>query len=219
VSKNEKVHRFEGEKIDVSWDARLCIHVQECTRAEGELFESGRKPWGDPDRGEPEYVAEVVRRCPSGALTYTRKDGGAEEAAAPRNVVTVANNGPLYAEGDLRIDGAPDDMPGLRYRAALCRCGASGNKPFCDGSHESSGFRDCGAIGETGSGEPKSEGGELRVELAKNGPLILTGHVALRSGAAREAWHGKKVALCRCGASDNKPFCDGTHKDAGFEAD
>ena len=75
-----KVYKFEGEKIDASWDERLCIHVSECTRAKGELFKSGRDPWGEPDRGEADYVAEVVRRCPTGALTYERKDGGATPA-------------------------------------------------------------------------------------------------------------------------------------------
>ncbi len=51
----KKVYKFEGEKTDVSWDGRLCIHIGECTRADGALFESGRDPWGQPDRGEPQY--------------------------------------------------------------------------------------------------------------------------------------------------------------------
>ena len=75
----KKIYDFDGEKIDVSWDGRLCIHIGECTRAEGELFVSKRKPWGQPDLGQPDYVAEVVKRCPTGALAYRRKDRGAEE--------------------------------------------------------------------------------------------------------------------------------------------
>ena len=67
---DKRVFKFDGEQLDVSWDGRLCIHVGECTRAKGELFVSGRKPWGQPDLGKAEYVAGVCRRCPTGALTY-----------------------------------------------------------------------------------------------------------------------------------------------------
>jgi len=137
---NQKVYKFDGEKLDVLWDGRLCIHVGECTRAKGELFVSGRKPWGQPDLVETDYVAEVCHRCPTGALTYTRKDGGSVEAVPSTNVVTLANNGPLYFEGNLQINGAADDMPGVEHRAALCRCGGSKNKPFCDGEHKQIGF-------------------------------------------------------------------------------
>jgi CDGSH-type Zn-finger protein/uncharacterized Fe-S cluster protein YjdI len=218
MSDDQKTYTFEGERVDVDWDGRLCIHVQECTRAKGELFESGRNPWGRPDLGEADYVAEVARRCPTGALTYRRKDGGTEETAPPVNVVTIANNGPLYVVGQLDIGRAKEDMPGVRYRAALCRCGDSSNKPFCDNTHEKARFTDRGAIGETGD-DTEAVGGPLKVQPAPNGPLLLSGNFALRAASGRESWRGSKAALCRCGASKNKPFCDGSHKAAGFEAE
>jgi CDGSH-type Zn-finger protein len=130
----------------------------------------------------------------------------------------VSNNGPLYAEGDLQVDGAGNDMPGVRYRVALCRCGDSKNKPFCDNTHEQADFRDRGAVGETGPGF-ESTGGPLEIKRAPNGPLLLTGNLTVVTGAGRAAWKGTKAALCRCGKSQNKPFCDGAHVDAGFEAD
>jgi CDGSH-type Zn-finger protein/uncharacterized Fe-S cluster protein YjdI len=216
---DSKIFKFAGEKMDVHWDGRLCIHVGECTRAKGELFVSGRKPWGQPDRAEPDHVAEVVRRCPTGALTIERKDGGAEETKPSANTVVLANNGPLYLEGDLQIDGAADDMPGARRRAALCRCGDSKNKPFCDNTHEKAEFCDRGAVGDTGAATLESTGGPLAVTRAPNGPLLLTGNFVIRTAAGRVGWRGTKAALCRCGASKNKPFCDGRHKDAGFEAE
>ena len=67
---DKKVFHYAGEKLDVSWDGRLCIHIGECTRAKGDLFVSGRDPWGRPDLAEPEYVASVVERCPTGALAF-----------------------------------------------------------------------------------------------------------------------------------------------------
>ena len=214
----KEIHTFKGRTVDVDWDGRLCIHVGECTRARGELFASGRDPWGQPDRAAADEVAEVVRRCPTGSLTYRRKDGKGAEEAPDSNTVVVASNGPLYVTGDLAIDGAPDDMPGVRTRAALCRCGASKNKPFCDNTHETVNFRDRGAVGDRGPGIGAS-GGRLEIARATNGPLLVRGNFRIVSGAGREAWTGEKAALCRCGASNNKPFCDGSHAGAGFEAD
>lgn len=214
----EKVFKYGGSKADVRWDGRLCIHVGECGRARNELFVNGRQPWCQPDLVSVDEVAEVVGRCPSGALTYERKDGGPEESPAPENVVSVMYNGPLYLRGDLEIDAAAEDMRGVRFRAALCRCGHSSNKPFCDNSHEQAGFKDYGAVGETGEGFDQA-GGKLRVSRALNGPLLLQGNFTIVAASGRRAWTGNKAALCRCGNSKNKPFCDGSHKTAGFQAD
>ena len=217
MSDEQQVFEFKGDRADVTWDGRLCIHVGECTRAEGELFESGRDPWCKPDEAATDALAAVVERCPTGALNVTR--GAAAETAPAHNTVVVSNQGPLYVRGDLEIDGAPDDAPGLQYRAALCRCGESKNKPFCDNSHEDlEDFNDRGSVGQVG--EPlEATGGKLLIGRAENGPLLLQGNVTIVSGSGREAWQGTKGALCRCGKSTNKPFCDGTHKTAGFEAE
>jgi CDGSH-type Zn-finger protein/uncharacterized Fe-S cluster protein YjdI len=215
----QTIHQYPGHAVDVSWDKRLCIHVGECGRAEGELFVGGRNPWCDPNvAGSAGAVAEVCQRCPTGALTYVRKDGGAAEVAPARNQVVVANDGPLYVSGDLVIDGAADDQPGVRFRAALCRCGASKNKPFCDNGHRELRFEDQGSVGSKGEGVVEA-GGKLQIRRAPNGPLLLNGSFTIITGAGREAWHGTRAALCRCGASKNKPFCDGSHKGAGFTAE
>jgi CDGSH-type Zn-finger protein/uncharacterized Fe-S cluster protein YjdI len=219
MADERNLHEYPGNDIDVRWDGQLCIHVGECGRAEGQLFVSGRKPWCDPNvGGTVEEVTEVCHRCPTGALTYIRKDGVALEQAPPRNVVVVSNDGPLFVTGDLAIDAAKDDQPGLRFRAALCRCGASNNKPFCDNRHREAAFADHGAVGSKGAASAEV-GGKLQIRRAANGPLLLNGNFTIVSGSGREAWHGTRAALCRCGASKNKPFCDGTHKAAGFTAE
>ncbi len=215
---DDKIVKYDGAEADVFWDGRLCIHVGECGRANNELFVGGRQPWCQPDRVGAEQVVDVVGRCPTGALTYQRKDGGPGEQAEAENVVSVIYNGPLYVRGELDIDGASDDMQGVRYRAALCRCGASKNKPFCDNSHEKVDFRDYGAVGDDGDALDE-EGGPLKIGRAPNGPLLLNGNFTIVAGSGRRAWTGTKAALCRCGQSKNKPFCDGAHKDAGFEAE
>jgi len=206
---------YPGEKATVSWNGGLCIHIAECGRAKGELFVGGRKPWCQPDLATDDEVQEVVLRCPTGALSMRLADDSRPEQAAPVNTVQVAYNGPLFVRGELQIEAAPDNVPGLGFRAALCRCGQSSNKPFCDNSHEEAGFRDYGAIGEQGDGDT-GIGGPLQIKPLENGPLLLKGNITLTGGSGRESWRGTQVALCRCGASKNKPFCDGQHKVVGF---
>ena len=216
MSNSDDTHTYPGDAVSVTWQGKLCIHVGECGRSSGPLFEGGRKPWCDPDlAAAAEDVAAVVERCPTGALTYERHDDGATEATPGTNVVMVSPHGPLYIRGDLEfagVDGAP------AARAALCRCGLSSNKPFCDNSHEDGGFRDRGAVGETGPGSSE-KGGRVVIKRAPNGPLLLSGNLAMRASSGRMAWQGTKVALCRCGASANKPFCDGSHARIGFQAE
>jgi CDGSH-type Zn-finger protein/uncharacterized Fe-S cluster protein YjdI len=214
----KKVFNYDGAEADVHWDERLCIHIGECGRANNDLFIGGRQPWCQPDQATPDEVADVVGRCPTGALAYLRKDGGEGESADSENIVSVMYNGPLYVRGDLDVDGAAQDMPGVKFRAALCRCGQSKNKPFCDNSHEEAGFKDYGAVGDKGEGLEAS-GGTLKVSLAPNGPLLLSGNFTIVAASGRKAWSGTKAALCRCGHSANKPFCDGAHKAAAFQGD
>ncbi len=214
---DKDIYEYPGDKINVSWDGRLCIHVAECGQAKGELFVGGRQPWCQPDLADVNEVKEVVERCPSGALSYQVKDGSAAESAPTENTLWVIYNGPYYVHGDLDIEGVTDEMPGVKYRAALCRCGASKNKPFCDNNHETVRFQDYGAVGETGS-ELSVSGGKLSISAVPDGPLIITGNVTIIAGSGRKAWQGNDVALCRCGASRNKPFCDGSHKTIGFKS-
>ena len=209
-------HRYEGKKIDVEWDGRLCIHVAECGHAEGDLFVRGRDPWCVPDGSSREEVREIVERCPTGALTYQDKDGSPESAPG-ENTVTIANNGPLYAHGELEIEGVAEDMAGVKFRAALCRCGKSANKPFCDNSHLEDGFNDTGSVGEKGPGL-NEKGGKLSINPLPDGPLLVSGNLTIRAASGRIAWQGATAALCRCGHSKNKPFCDGSHKQAGFRS-
>lgn len=212
------VKDFDGSTATVTWNSQLCIHVGECGRAKGDLFEAGRKPWCDPDTSSNENVLDVVKRCPSGSLSVVFKDDTKAEQSAVENTITVVYGGPLILQGELDIDGAPDDAPGLKFRAALCRCGLSKNKPYCDNSHVESEFKDYGAVGD--SGETLAEtGGPLKVSLIENGPIRLSGNVRIVAGSGRAAWQGTRTALCRCGLSKNKPFCDGSHRGSDWRSD
>lgn len=100
--------------------------------------------------------------------------------------------------------------------AELCRCGASRRKPFCDGSHEAVGFS---ASGEPATREPLTPalpGGALKISPQKNGPLRVAGPLELISHSGRLISRSNEVYLCRCGASADQPYCDGSHKKIGF---
>lgn len=209
--------QFKGKEATVDFCGKLCIGTGECGRAAGDLVVGGRQPWIVPDEAEQLDVKDVIERCPSGALSAQLKGGEAPETAPPINTIHVTQNGPYFVRGDLEIDGAPSDAPATSFRAALCRCGKSKNKPFCDSSHIEADFKDSGAVGRKGDAE-FSTGGALKVERQPNASLLVGGNLTIHAGTGREAWHGTKVSLCRCGASKNKPFCDGSHLGIGFEA-
>lgn len=212
-----KIHQHTGKTIDISYDVGRCIHAEACVHGLPAVFDPARKPWIDPDRAPADAVTAVIHRCPTGALHYRRKDGGPAETADAVNTATVAADGPLYLRGDLEVL-APDGTLLLKdTRLALCRCGASKNKPFCDGAHQQAGFRDPGQLGrQAGQSDPAGAGGALRITPLRKGPLQVKGEIRLQSADGRTCRRATELYLCRCGGSANKPFCDGTHAKLGF---
>jgi uncharacterized Fe-S cluster protein YjdI len=132
---------YRSEQIAVTFDPRICIHSQQCIRGLPEVFDTSRKPWINVDDAGPAEIAEAVMRCPSGALHFTRLDGGEAETPPAETTITPTINGPLYIRGNVRIYDAQGTLIREDTRVALCRCGHSMNKPFCDRTHLTSGFR------------------------------------------------------------------------------
>lgn len=212
----DRIHTYDGEALTVRYDVTRCIHSGECVRALKLVFDPKRSPWINPSAAAPDEIAQAVQRCPSGALSCERRDGGAAERAPARNVVWVIPSGPLHVRGTLRLTTPAGDQRELRV--LLCRCGNSANKPFCDGAHSRTSFRDPGSLGASGLSDGHTdESGQLEVRPAPNGPLLLKGPFEIAGADFRTRSHGSSAALCRCGHSKNKPFCDGAHAAAGFE--
>jgi CDGSH-type Zn-finger protein/uncharacterized Fe-S cluster protein YjdI len=208
-----KRRSYTGTDIEIGFEADRCIHARNCFLKLPAVFDPSRRAWVDPDGAPAEEIAAMVRTCPSGALTFRRLDGGRDEAPPAINRVAVLENGPLAFAGDLVVDGE------AMTRATLCRCGASANKPFCDYAHVEAGFAATGEppakAGEAGTDE---RGGTLEITPLENGPLQVKGAVEITSGTGHRLNMTKTAYLCRCGQSANKPYCDGSHKRAGFTA-
>ena len=128
----ERGKPYRGNLITVSFDARRCLHAAECVRGLPQVFDTGRRPWISPDAAPADEVAEVVRRCPSGALQYRLVDGATEQPDVPTTAERTGD-GRLVLRGDLRVTAA-DGEAVRETRVMLCGCGASGSQPYCDRS-------------------------------------------------------------------------------------
>lgn len=204
---------YEGAEITVHFDSRRCIHAAECVRSLRQVFDPRARPWIEPDAAPAEEVARVIERCPTGALSYEGRDSS--NCPTPAELTVVAD-GPVYVYGDVSIR-TEDDKTIEEARLALCRCGASTNKPYCDNSHADIRFVDAGEVNRE-SGEAETLEGELVISAMANGPLLLHGPFVLVSADGSQEFRGEKGALCRCGESSNKPFCDGTHNRIEFKS-
>jgi CDGSH-type Zn-finger protein/uncharacterized Fe-S cluster protein YjdI len=154
--------------LTVHWDSSLCSHSAKCIRAAPMVFQPDERPWVDVSAADVDTIVAGVDVCPSGALAYTwhidaagagaddAAGAGADDTAGERQVgsdaarpggtaapgvqIRATADGPYEIIG--RVDIVDADGTPLRTteKAWLCRCGHSGNKPFCDGSHERVGF-------------------------------------------------------------------------------
>ena len=119
----------------------MCIHAGNCFRGLPEVFQPQSRRWVKVDAAAADKIAEVVMTCPTGALHFERLDGGQPEPKPAEATIQPRLNGPLYVRGTVRILGPGGIVIREDTRVALCRCGHSENKPFCDGSHRRVGFR------------------------------------------------------------------------------
>lgn len=209
------IEHIEGTDLTLIFDAKRCIHARFCVTGAPKTFLANVEgPWLHPDETPVERLVEIAHACPSGAVAYVRKDGQPDEVAPPVNLLTIREAGPYAIRAPMTIAGI---FAG--YRATLCRCGASKNKPFCDGSHHDIAFVASGEPATISLDPLSSRDGPLAIEPQLNGPLRVEGNLEICSGTGRVVQRVTQARLCRCGQSKVKPFCDGSHRAAGFTAD
>jgi uncharacterized Fe-S cluster protein YjdI len=139
TTRDRLTKEYATDEIVVEWEPRLCFHSQNCVRSLPQVFDESRRPWVKADAATADEVEAAVARCPSGALR-TRRVGVAAPTRARPTEVCASARGPLLVTGGVRILDADGAVLYEGERAALCRCGGSSNKPFCDGTHRTNGF-------------------------------------------------------------------------------
>jgi CDGSH-type Zn-finger protein/uncharacterized Fe-S cluster protein YjdI len=209
------IEEIPGDRIAIRFDGAKCIHSRNCVLTRPDVFVPNvAGAWIHPERATPEEIVELAHACPSGAIGYRRLDGGPDETPPLVNVARVRENGPLAVHAQIALEGQGDF-----FRVTLCRCGASKNKPFCDGSHTAAGFAATGEPPAVDSQPLPSRAGALKVVPERDGPLRLEGNLEICSGTGHTINRVGKTALCRCGQSSKKPYCDGTHAKVGFKTE
>ena len=141
----DKRRDYPGKEITVHDNRRICSHAAECVNNLSSVFKLGSRPWINPDGSKMNDIIEVVRRCPSGALSYSIDGVEYRDPEEQRNpTVTVLKNGPYHITGGIELIGENIQFGegASKEHYTLCRCGASENKPFCDGAHRNSKFND-----------------------------------------------------------------------------
>ncbi|MDT8321846.1 MAG: ferritin-like domain-containing protein [Xanthomonadales bacterium] len=203
------------KNMTLRFDTARCIHSRRCVLSAPRVFLANVEgPWLHPEEDTVEHLVQIAHACPSGAITYDRKDGGAQEPAPQVNVISIRENGPYAVHADINIVGREP-----LFRATLCRCGKSQNKPFCDNSHIKAEFQASGEPATLPSDPLEERSGVLKITPLRNGPLEVQGPAEICSGTGRTVSRLLSTKLCRCGGSATKPFCDGTHQRIGFKSD
>jgi len=211
---DKAIERVTGRWATIRFDGNRCIHARRCVIGQPGVFKANvQGDWIDPDAASAEELMFVALNCPSGAIQVTRHDGGAPEPVPLVNTITIRENGPLAVSARIELAGEA-----IGTRVTLCRCGASNNKPYCDGSHTGAAFAATGEPATRPSEPLAARDGVLKITPYANGPLGVSGSIEILSGTGRTVDRTGATALCRCGGSNNKPYCDGTHKTIGFVA-
>ena len=132
---------YSNDRIVVTWEPELCIHTGNCVDGAPQSFDRDARPWINVEGADADHIAQVVARCPSGALHVRRLDGGSEETPDDPPTVRATRDGPLHVRGAIELRDEAGGVIRRDVRLSLCRCGASAKKPFCDNTHLRVGFK------------------------------------------------------------------------------
>lgn len=145
MAEKEISKEYNTEGITVIWKPKKCIHSEVCVKTLPDVYKPKEKPWIVPGNASASALKSQIDLCPSGALSYRLAEGIQEQNKSNKHMskkVEVLPNGPLMVHGELEITLANGSKETKSKPTAFCRCGASGNKPYCDGSHRAAGFKD-----------------------------------------------------------------------------
>lgn len=131
--------QYSNDELTVVWQPHLCIHAENCVKMLPKVYNPEVRPWIKVENATTNELKTQVDACPSGALSY-KLVNATQETAMVNIKIEAKANGPLIVKGDIEIVKADGNTEFRTKMTAFCRCGASENKPFCDGSHSKIGF-------------------------------------------------------------------------------
>lgn len=133
--------RYTNDEITVVWKPETCVHSTLCWKGLIKVFNPKSRPWVNMQGAETEKIVEQINKCPSGALSYFYNSEGETTEVEAETIAEIMENGPLLVYGNLKIKDAEGNETKKNKVTAFCRCGASENKPYCDGSHKKIDFK------------------------------------------------------------------------------
>ncbi|WP_298760769.1 (4Fe-4S)-binding protein [uncultured Psychroserpens sp.] len=136
-----KTKEYSNGEVTIVWKPEACIHSGICVKGLGAVFQPKERPWIKVDAASTEILVNQVKACPSGALSYYMNDEQNKEAETLETKVEVLEDGPLLVYGTLKVTHKDGSKETKNRTTAFCRCGASRNKPYCDGTHTNEGFK------------------------------------------------------------------------------
>ncbi len=139
---SDKIKKYTNGEVTVVWNPEICIHAAFCAKDLPKVFNPKKRPWVNMDEANTERIVEQIKKCPSGALSYymNNEEEKIEDVQA-ENIIEVVKDGPVLIYGNITIKSENGTEKKESKVTALCRCGASNNKPFCDGAHKKINFQ------------------------------------------------------------------------------
>lgn len=137
--------KYSNGEVTVVWKPARCIHSTNCFTGLPAVFDPAKRPWVNAGGSDTAHIIEQVKKCPSTALSYFMNSDGEKPEAVTGEIDTVVEakpNGPLFVYGNVTVKKSDGSEEKRKEVTAFCRCGNSNNKPYCDGSHIKSGFKD-----------------------------------------------------------------------------
>jgi CDGSH-type Zn-finger protein/uncharacterized Fe-S cluster protein YjdI len=208
------IEAHETDDGTLYFDGKKCIHSRNCVLNRPDVFVPNVEgEWIHPERANADELHGLAENCPSGAIQFVEHGQPLRKPLV--NTLHIREDGPCALKADIHMDGEKEPQT----RLTLCRCGASKNKPYCDSSHTDIGFTATGEPPVQDSKMLEKRDGPVTVSAIKDGPLKVEGNLEICAGTGHTVNRTQQVFLCRCGASNNKPYCDGSHLQAGFTSD
>ncbi len=144
IMKKKIKKEYTNGELTIVWKPEMCIHAAICVQTLPRVYNPAAKPWITIGDANTEELKAQINKCPSSALSYfmNNEDYNVSESKSFETEIEVLPNGPLLVHGQLKVIDKDGNVDVKDNTTAFCRCGASNNKPYCNGAHINNNFRD-----------------------------------------------------------------------------